>query len=225
MAHSNPTPAADWPARSHELAALLARAGVGDRSAFAVLYDRTCAHLLGVVLRIQRDRALAEDILQEVYVNVWRAARGFDAAQSQPLTWLTSIARNRAIDSLRRQHTQPTLQSLHRGGDDDSDEGDGLDQVADEAGGPLELLSQAADARALSRCMQGLSAQQRQSVAMSFYDGLSHSEVAEQLRQPLGTVKSWVRRGLLALKSCLDAAVRRDGDGAANMRLGQPDAR
>ena len=72
---------------------------------------RTSAHLFAVVLRINRDRAQAEDILQEVYVNVWRAARGFDAAQSQPLTWLTSIARNRAIDSLRRQQTQPQLQS------------------------------------------------------------------------------------------------------------------
>ena len=82
-------------------------AGLGDRAAFARLYERTSAHLFAVVLRIQRDRAQAEDLLQEVYVNVWRAAAGFDAAQSQPLTWLTSIARNRAIDSLRRAQAQP----------------------------------------------------------------------------------------------------------------------
>ena len=95
-------PAADWTERSHDLSRLLARAGVGDRAAFATLYERTSSHLFAVVLRINRDRAQAEDILQEVYVNVWRAAQSFDAAQSQPLTWLTSIARNRAIDSLRR---------------------------------------------------------------------------------------------------------------------------
>jgi RNA polymerase sigma-70 factor (ECF subfamily) len=156
---------------------------------------------------------------------VWRASRGFDAAQSQPLTWLTSIARNRAIDSLRRLQTQPQLHSLHRADDEaDGDDGDGYDNVPDAAGGPLELLSQAADARALSLCMQGLSAQQRQSVALAFYDGMSHSEVAEQMRQPLGTVKSWVRRALLALKTCLDNAVRRDESAGQGMSLGQPGA-
>src|ERR1700709_1873693 len=111
MPTPRPTPQTDWNARSVELSSLLARAGLGDRAAFATLYDRTSAHLLGVVLRIQRDRALAEDILQEVYVNVWRAAQSFDAAQSQPLTWLTSVARNRAIDSLRRAQSQPQLKT------------------------------------------------------------------------------------------------------------------
>ena len=89
-------PVADWTQRSLELSRLLARAGVGDRAAFATLYEQTSSHLFAVVLRINRDRAQAEDILQEVYVNVWRAAQSFDAAQSQPLTWLTSIARHRA---------------------------------------------------------------------------------------------------------------------------------
>ena len=104
-------PPADWTERSHDLSRLLARAGLGDRAAFATLYERTSSHLFAVVLRINRDRAQAEDILQEVYVNVWRAASSFDAAQSQPLTWLTSIARNRAIDSLRRVQTQPQMRA------------------------------------------------------------------------------------------------------------------
>jgi len=202
--------ATDWSERSRELAQLLARAGLGDRAAFATLYERTSAHLFGVVLRIQRDRAQAEDILQEVYVNVWRSAQGFDAAQSQPLTWLTSIARNRAIDGLRRAQTQPQIQGVASSGDDEHEDPDVYDSVADDRAGPLELLSRAADARALAACMQGLSAQQRQSVALAFFDGLSHAEVAEQLRQPLGTVKSWVRRALLALRSCLENAVQRD---------------
>jgi len=201
-----PSPA-DWSERSRDLAQLLARAGAGDRAAFATLYERTSAHLFAVVLRICRDRAQAEDILQEVFVNAWRAAGGFDAAQSQPLTWLTSIARNRAIDSLRRAQTQPQLQTIHISDDEDSDV---YDTMADNAPGPLDLLSRAADARSLSHCMQALNGQQRQSLALAFYDGLSHAEVAEHMGQPLGTVKSWVRRALMSLKACLEKAVGRD---------------
>lgn len=204
-----PAALSDWSARSLALAELLARARLGDRAAFAALYEQTSAHLLGVVLRINRDPAQAEDVLQEVYVKVWRAAQGFDAAQSQPLTWLTSIARNCAIDSLRRSQTQPKLQSRSSNASTDEDD-DVYDTVADAAPGPLDLLSRASDARALAACMERLSAPQRQSVALAFFDGLSHAEVADSMRQPLGTVKSWVRRALQSLKSCLEAAVRGD---------------
>ena len=206
-----PTPAAEWNERSVDLARLLGRAGLGDRAAFATLYERTGPHLFAVVLRINRDRAQAEDILQEVYVNVWRAAKGFDAAQSQPLTWLTSIARNRAIDSLRRNQTRPQIQGSGAfDGAADGEDDSVYDTVADSAPGPLDLLSQASDARELASCMEHLSAQQRQSLALAFYQGLSHAEVAEQMRQPLGSVKSWVRRALLSLKDCLQRAVQRD---------------
>lgn len=202
-----PQPSQDWSVRSRELAQLLSRAGLGDRAAFATLYEQSSSHLFAVVLRICRDRAQAEDILQEVYVNVWRAAGSFDAAQSQALTWLTSIARNRAIDSLRRAQTQPQLQTAHTADDEDSDV---YDTMADDQPGPLEMLSRASDAHALSKCMKDLNAPQRQSLALAFYDGLSHAEVAEKMGEPLGTVKSWVRRGLLSLKACLEAAAKRD---------------
>lgn len=204
------TSAEDWSERSREAAALLARSALGDRAAFQRLYERTSGHLFAVVLRIQRDRALAEDLLQEIYVNVWRAAASFDASRSQPLTWLTSIARNRAIDSLRRQQTQPMLLSATPDDDEEGDGPDAVDRHADEGPGPLDLLQRAGDARELHRCMDGLAPAQRQSVALAFYDGLSHAEVAEHLQQPLGTVKSWLRRALLALRGCLDAAVARD---------------
>ncbi|HEY2561783.1 MAG TPA: sigma-70 family RNA polymerase sigma factor [Caldimonas sp.] len=202
---------ADWSERSHDLSRLLARAGVGDRAAFATLYERTSSHLFAVVLRINRDRAQAEDILQEVYVNVWRAASSFDAAQSQPLTWLTSIARNRAIDSLRRMQTQPQMRTAVILADGRESEDDVYDTVADDAPGPLDLLSRAAEARSLAACMEQLSATQRQGVALAFFQGLSHAEVAAQMHQPLGTIKSWLRRSLAALKSCLQGAVQRDG--------------
>ena len=203
----------DWPERSRELSQLLARAGLGDRAAFARLYERTSGHLFAVVLRIQRDRAVAEDLLQEIYVSVWKAAASFDAARSQPLTWLTHIARNRAIDSLRRAQAQPRTESLSA--DEDDDRPDPHEALASEGPGPLDLLGRASDKRQLGQCMEHLSPPQRQSVALAFYDGLSHAEVAEQLREPLGTVKSWVRRALQTLKGCLErAAVRDDGKAA-----------
>ncbi|WP_353093680.1 sigma-70 family RNA polymerase sigma factor [Methylibium sp.] len=196
----------DWSERSRAIAAALARVALGDRAAFATLYQQTSAHLLGVVLRIQKDRAQAEDVLQEVYVNVWRAAQGFDAGRSQPLTWLTSIARNRAIDSLRRRQSEPHTVSTSMGSDNEDDEHDMLQELASPDAGPLELLGQAADARALRGCIGALSGEQQQSLALAFYQGLSHAEVADQLRQPLGTVKSWVRRALQSLKTCLERA-------------------
>ena len=202
----------EWPQRSRELANLLARAGLGDRASFATLYERTSGHLLAVLLRIQRNRTLAEDLLQEVYVSVWKAAGTFDAARSQPLTWLTHIARNRAIDSLRRAQTQPQMESTTR--DEDDERPDATEATADSAPGPLELLGLASQKRELSACMERLSPPQRQSVALAFFDGLSHAEVAAQLREPLGTVKSWVRRALATLKSCLDRAAVRDEQGA-----------
>ena len=198
----------DWSESSRELAALLSRVALGDRAAFAALYRHSSAHLLGVVLRIQKDRAQAEDVLQEVYVNVWRAAQGFDASLSQPLTWLTSIARNRAIDSLRRRQTEPQTVSTATGSFEDDDEHDMLHDLASPDTGPLDLLGQASDARALRGCMTALSGEQQQSLALAFYQGLSHAEIAEHLRQPLGTVKSWVRRALQALKACLEQAAR-----------------
>lgn len=204
-------PMVAWAQRGQQLGDLLARAGLRDQSAFAELYRLTSAPLLGVVLRIQPDRAQAEEVLQEVYVNVWRHAGSFSAAQSHPMTWLTSIARNRAIDSLRRAQTQPrTVSTTLTPQEGTDEEEDLLDRMPDPSGDALAMLERAADARQLQDCMQGLSASQRQSLALAFYDGLSHAEAAEHLRQPLGTVKSWVRRALQSLKACLERAAQRE---------------
>jgi RNA polymerase sigma-70 factor, ECF subfamily len=199
-------PAANPDDRNAALAQMLARVGLGDRAAFAALYKAVSAQLLGVILRIQRDRAQAEDVLQEIFVSIWRAAQGYDAARAQPMTWLTSIARNRAIDSLRRGKTEvDTVSAL--GGDDDDDSPNLVDTLPSDLDGPVEMLAQAAQARAVSHCIGALSAEQQQCVALAYYQGLSHSEVAAHLKQPLGTVKSWVRRALMALKDCLGQAV------------------
>lgn len=205
MSPAAPAPST-WPERSRTLEHHLARSALGDRQAFAELYRLTSGHLFAVVLRIQRDRDIAEELLQDIYVAVWKAAGSFDAQRAQPLTWLTQIARNRAIDSLRRAQAQPRTESSHHGPDDGDEACDPYDQLADSAPGPAALLEQASDALALQHCMNQLSAPQRQTVALAFFDGLSHSEVAERLRQPLGTVKSWARRALLSLRGCLDRA-------------------
>lgn len=178
-----------------DLAHWLARSALGDRAAFERLYEATCSRLFAVVLRIQRDRGLAEELLQEVYVTVWHSAGGFDAARSQPLTWLTAIARNRAIDSLRRAAVRPAAPT---------EELD-TDTLEDERPGPAELLQRALDRQLLGLCLEQLAPPQRQSIALAFYDGLSHAEIALHLREPLGTVKAWLRRSLQALRSCLDS--------------------
>lgn len=202
-----PTPASDAQPSDGDLGALLSRTALGDRAAFRRLYDQTSSQLLGVILRIHRDRVQAEDVLQEVFVKIWGAAGSFDAQRAQPMTWLVSIARHRAIDSLRRRQTEPTLLSTNRPGDGDDDaDHDLLDHVPSSDAGPHELLDRALEARVMKACMDCLSGEQKQCLALAFYDGLSHAEVAGHLEQPLGTVKSWVRRGLQALRRCLQRA-------------------
>ncbi|MEO8740369.1 MAG: sigma-70 family RNA polymerase sigma factor [Casimicrobiaceae bacterium] len=182
--------------RNARLMDLLARTALADQRAFAELYNLTSAHLYAVALRILRQSASAEEVLQESFVNIWHHAGSYVAARSQPLTWLTSIVRNRCLDQLRRREVD-TLTI------DDEDE---RMTLRDEGQTPLEMLVSGAEARAVAGCVETLEAGQKQAVALAFYRGLSHAELAAHLREPLGTVKSWVRRGLELLKTCLEAA-------------------
>jgi len=182
--------------RSARLMELLARTALADQQAFAELYRLTSSHLYGVALRILRESGAAEEVLQESFISIWNHAGSYVAARSQPFTWLTSIVRNRCLDQLRRRELDTVTI-------DDEDEGM---MPPDDGPTPLELLVAGADARAVKGCVEALEAGQKQAVALAFYRGLSHAELAAHLHVPLGTVKSWVRRGLERLKACLDAA-------------------
>ncbi len=184
-------------ARNAGLGDLLARTALADQRAFAELYRRTSPHLYAVALRIVRERPLAEEILQEAYVSVWHHAGTYAAAKSQPLTWLTAIVRNRCLDQVRRRDVDTV--TLDRDDDDAlGPEFAGTDPT------PEQLIVAGADAQGLRACVESLPGTTRQAIALAFYQGLSHAELAAHLHEPLGTVKSWLRRGLERLKACLD---------------------
>lgn len=184
------------------LADLIARSAMRDQRAFKQLYEATARKLYPVALRILKRQALADDVLQEAFVSIWQRAGSFIGAESHPMTWLTSIVRNRAIDVLRAQRDEVSLTR-----EDTENESDAQLDIADDGPTPLQMLEHSADARRMRQCLDDLEPGQRQSIALAFYQGLSHQELADHLRQPLGTVKSWVRRGLDKLGRCMQQAM------------------
>jgi RNA polymerase sigma-70 factor (ECF subfamily) len=178
------------------LTELLAQSALKNQRAFADLYELTAPKLYGVALRILRRQDWAEEVLQECYVNIWNHAGDYAVQRSAPLTWMTSIVRNRCLDWLRRPQQEATGQEYDIA----------VEAWQDDSPGPMEQLMNSSDAAALARCLQLLEAKQRQSIMLAFFHGLSHSELASHMKQPLGTVKTWVRRGLERLKGCLSGA-------------------
>ncbi len=185
--------------KNERLKALLAACARRDRAAFASLYQATSAKLFGVAVRMLRREDWAEEVLQDCYVSIWNNAAGYSATLSAPMTWMTTIVRNRCLDWLRRPRVEIVLH------DDEETGEDPLERMASDDPGPLDRLAASADARALAECMGRLDARMRQAIALAFYDGLTHTELAAHMRQPLGTVKTWVRRGLERLRGCLEA--------------------
>ena len=183
---------------AQDLAPLVARVALGDRAAFRQLYDATAPSLLGVALRIVRERSRAEDVLQDAFVNVWHRAGSYREAAGAPLSWLTAIVRNRALDALRSESRHP-VDSL-------TDDEDGMADIEDDRPDPLGLLTQAADALAIRACLETIDGSQRQCLALAYYHGLSHSEMASHLGSPIGSVKVWLRRGLEKIRRCLERA-------------------
>lgn len=168
----------------------LARVADGDRAALRTVYDLTAAKLFGVCLRISGDRESAEDILQDVYVKVWNRAGRFDAERASPITWLCAIARNTAIDARRAAGgpTQPIEDAF---------------DIADERASAPELIEAGQDRARIFDCLGKLDAKQGGAIRSAFFDGLTYAELADRMKVPLGTMKSWVRRGLMQLKACL----------------------
>jgi RNA polymerase sigma-70 factor, ECF subfamily len=178
-------------AEQQRLAELLARTALGDRPAFALLYGATRAKLFAVSLRIVRERALAEEALQDSFVSIWHHASDYARIKGAPTTWMAAIVRNRSLDLVRRSRETPDVDDVL------------ASQLVDESAHPARDAEAHADAHTLQRCLKELDAEQRQSIALAFFHGLTHSELAAHLHRPLGTVKTHVRRGLIKLRDCL----------------------
>ncbi|WP_267425921.1 sigma-70 family RNA polymerase sigma factor [Methylobacterium sp. GC_Met_2] len=172
---------------------LLAGIARGEPERLAELYDLTSPKLYGLILRIQRDRNLAEDVLQDVYIRVWQAAGSYRSNVGTPLAWLVTIARNRAIDSVRRR-------SEVQGADPD----DGEDWVARLAD-PHDAAAAFLDRDALLACLGRLEARQRDCVVLAYCKGYSREELARRFDHPVNTIKTWLHRALAALKTCIEA--------------------
>src|SRR3954453_5775494 len=172
---------------------LVARCALRDQRAFSALYKLGSAKLFAVAVRITRRRDWAEEVLQEAFVNIWNHADRYNPTKSAPMTWMTAIVRNRALDWLRR----PREVELNEGHEEL------MASIADESPGPEELLAKSLGAGKLAECLKALTEEQQRSITLAFFYGMSHAELAQQLHKPLGTVKTWVRRGLDRLKVCL----------------------
>ena len=171
---------------------LLACAG-GDRGAFSEMYRLTSAKLFGICLRICHSQTLAEDVLVDVYHTVWLRADAFDPARASPITWLATLARNRAIDAVRRVRPSRAIPL------------DDAPEVADANPRADEMLLRDERERRLHLCLDALEAEQALMIRRAFFEGLTYAELATRMAVPLGTMKSRVRRGLSRLRSCLDA--------------------
>lgn len=178
------------------LRALLAQVATGDASAFRQLYDQTSPKLFGFALRILNKHEVAEDVLQESFASVWHSARDYRAHLSAPMTWMSTIVRNKAFDALRAADHAVEI--------DGNDFDDAVLRALEDPGAtPAQALQMSRDAQALADCMAELDSVHRQVVGMAFFHDLSHSELAQQLAMPIGTIKTWIRRSLERLRTCL----------------------
>ncbi len=184
MANTAPDPA------RLRLTEALRRTAAGDRGALQEVYRLTSAKLFGVCLRISRDREAAEDILQDVYLKVWNRAGRFDAERSSPITWLCVIARNTAIDWQRRSGPGTLAEAF-------------ASEIADASANAPELIEAGQERARIFDCLDKLETRQSRAIRAAFFDGLTYVQLAEHMKVPLGTMKSWVRRGLMQLKGCL----------------------
>ena len=179
-----------------QLIALIDRVALADESALKELYEMTSSKLYGVAVRVVSNKSWAEDVLQEAFINIWRIAGDYKASLSPPMAWMCLIVRSRGLDFLRRRRSDraDAVQEL----DDvlsDTLEGDSAN--------PMDTALAGEQAWALHQCLSQLDNKQREVVSLAYLRDLSHGELAEQLKLPLGTVKTWIRRGLEQLRGCM----------------------
>jgi RNA polymerase sigma-70 factor (ECF subfamily) len=175
-----------------ELAKLLLAVAQADRAAFRRLYDKTAPKLFAIVLRIIRDRSLAEDILQDVFLRIWRNAGTFSPEAGLPMAWLSSIARNRTLDILRQKTFVPPNHA--------EDEPDWSALLAD----PRDIEADFGQIAALRHCLGEIDEPARTCVLLAYYEGYSREELAQRFDRPVNTIKTWLHRALAVLKTCLD---------------------
>ena len=187
------TDRSDPAGRRTALSEALQHAGRGEKAALESIYRATSAKLFGICLRILKDRQEAEDVLQTVYVSVWQRAGTFDSGRASPITWLATLARNRSIDRLRTLRRSASFEPVEAAG-----------EIADDRPDALASLESREDARRLNGCIGELEDRTARAVRSAFFDGATYSDLAERAGVPLGTMKSWIRRGLMKLKECLE---------------------
>jgi len=179
---------------------LLLRTAARDPAAFEQLYRLTAPVLLAISIRVVGRRELAEEVLHDTFVKIWRSANLFDPLSPSPMAWMASVARHRAIDTIASSESQRTVI-----------DSDLMDLLAECIGGGepdgADGVESTQQAHHVRDCIGGLAAQERQSLVLAYYHGLSHGELATHLQKPLGTVKTWVRRGLANLRTCVEACM------------------
>ena len=186
-------PLRDEPARAarDELSRLLEKVAARDHGAFSAVYERTSAKLYGILLRLLGSPEEAQDVLQDAYVTVWNNASRFDRSKASPITWLATVARNKAIDRLRRTRAA-------------TDDLDAAADIADEGPTAFEVVASADDEQRLRHCLDELDDRARTMIRAAFLDGASYPQLANREGVPLPTMKSWIRRGLQRLRGCLE---------------------
>ena len=174
--------------------ALLAQVALGNRAAFETLYRETSSRLFGICLRVLNQRAEAEEVLQEVYTSVWRKAGQFDAARAGAMSWLSMMARNKSIDRLRALPARNTRTPLEMAG-----------AIEDPGASPAQQAETMTDRARLETCLEQLEPKRHSLIRAAFFDGSTYEELAARIEAPLGSVKSWIRRGLMQLRTCLES--------------------
>jgi RNA polymerase sigma-70 factor (ECF subfamily) len=175
------------------LETLLAQVALGNRAAFETLYRETSPRLFGICLRVLPERAEAEEVLQEVFTAVWRKASQFEPTRAAAMSWLGMMARNKAIDRLRAMPARAVRASLQF-----------AQEVEDPGPSPAQQVEALTERERLERCLEQLEPRRRSLIREAFFGGLTYEELAAHLQAPLGSIKSWIRRGLLQLRACLE---------------------